>query len=237
MGTYQVNKDDLDQYIQQLHKSTKVPKDNITTYLHIYNRIKEAREDSEDRIDKYIALNKSFQNVLKKSIESSWLSKAEGGLIAQIWRGTLNKKTNVFSMKALGAYLASGSMLYAKTRKGRRFNPALEFLLYALRSDAKEFGNSPKHGDISEFLSFLEGKGRDLDTYNEPYIRGKRTNNVLVNNILLFCRRYYQAIGEEFLPKNLPADPRGYLRGILLDMGMIKTEPLPKFTLPIPRKP
>jgi hypothetical protein len=240
---------DIAKAILELSNNTSIPVENIRAYLHIYLRIK-ASGDGRSELDQCKDLDRDFLKVVNKAVRWKWLDVVEGDLLARLWTHFMYKESNLdrFSRKTLEDIITGNLDLEKdKPKKGRRLNPSVEFLLYALRKDAKAFGKKrPRQrksltffeerktplteqihsadGYIADFFSLLEGD----EKYSKEVLKGKHPHPLIVNDTLSLCNRYFKAKGESLLPDFIPENPTGYVRTILQHLGIIPEDPSQK---------
>lgn len=211
---------------EQLNKTAYIPQENIRFYIHLFYKINEAEENSTFLINTLKRLNRNQFKLLKEVIEFKWMTQQEASLLWYLWQYFMSKEgnRNKFSMKVL-TDITTSNFKREKPKVGRRSNPGLEFVFWALKEDSMTFDTErPHYKEISRLLISLLPK-KSEGRYSEETLRGKKRKPLVENETLTLAKAYFDAKGEPFLPTSLPHKPQGHVKHILENLDVI---PMPK---------
>ena len=227
---------EISKVVSRLSRSSKIPEQNILFYLHVYWKMQDAYAASKSDSEVYADINVKFVEVLNTAVHWTWITETEKTLLSRLWLHFLWKPENSqrFAAPVVDNFL-TGDPFGKRTsvRKGRRPNPAVDFLVSALKSDSVHFGGKPGYKHIAEFFNHA----LDFSGYDEETLKGKKKPHYLLNDVISFYFHYYKARGQSLLPDVIPENPEGYIKGLLQMFNIVPAEyPDGGITLPWVRR-
>jgi len=214
------------------------------------------RKEAEPSIKMFKDINRKQSRLIKQAVSVGFLGQSAASDLWQLWQDSIDKLGNQIVTLDNIAQGGCGLSKPEKSKQGRRFNLAIEFLFYSLKKDAETFAGRPHYSEICNLLSSLTGE----DRYDVPTLRGKGKHPIFAGiptaistpsdkkrfeaykNSFIFwqtleiCKAHFRVKGETFLPDPLPSAPKGQVREILESFDLIPPQEPRRFGINIPRR-